>query len=70
MAKQSRDDQGGERAWIVEGGPDDLRWVHPEVKMATVSLHWHDPENIKELKTHFQTEEEMEGIDFEPVELD
>ena len=55
---------------MVEGGPNDLGWVHPEVKMATASLHWCNSENIKELETHFRTEEEMEGIDFEPVELD
>ena len=39
MAEYSRGEQGVKRAQIVEGGSDDLRWVHPEVKMATASLH-------------------------------
>ena len=70
MAERSRDEQGIERAQMVEEGLDDLRWVHPKVKMATTSLHWRNPKNIKELETHFRTEEEMDGIDFKPVELD
>ena len=53
MAKRSKDKQGIRRTRIVEGGLDDLKWVHLEVKMATVNLHWCDLENVKELETHF-----------------
>ena len=60
MAERLRDEHGIERAHIIEGGPNDLRWVHLEVKMATTALHWCDPSNVKELENYYQVKEDME----------
>ena len=50
MALRSRDDEGVERALLIDGAPDDLRWIHPDVKMTAASLTWRHREMIKDIE--------------------
>ena len=70
MAQHSHDDQGVEQALLIDGAPDDLWWIHPDVKMAMTSLNWRHRGMIKDMEESYQTKEEVEGIEFEPVEAD
>ena len=40
MAQRSRDGEGVERALLIDGAPDNLRWILPDVKMVSASLTW------------------------------
>ena len=50
MAQRSRDGQGVERALLIDGAPDDLWWIHSDVKMAMVSHTWHNKGVMKDLE--------------------
>ena len=70
MALRSRDDEGVERALLIDGAPDDLRWIHPDVKMTTASLTWRHREMIKDMEQAYRKKEEVDGVELEPVEAD
>ena len=70
MALRSRDDNGVERALLIDGAPDDLRWIHPDVKMTAASLTWRHGEMIKDMEQAYRTKEGVTGVEFEPVEAD
>ena len=67
MAQRSRDGEGVERALLIDGAPDDLRWMHPDVKMASASLTWRHQEMIKDMEQAYWANEEVDGVEFEPV---
>ena len=70
MALRSRDEVGVERALLIDGAPDDLRWIHPDVKMANASLTWRHREMIKDMEQAYRAKEEVDGVEFKPVEAD
>ena len=70
MALRSRDGEGVERALLIDGAPDDLRWIHPDVKMTAASLTWRHREMIKDMEQSYRTKEAVTGVEFEPVEAD
>ena len=70
MAQRSCDEQGVKQACLIDGAPNDLRWIHPNVKMITTSFDCRNPITIKDLKSSNLINEDVEGIIFKPVELD
>ena len=70
MAQRSRDQEGVERALLIDGAPDDLRWIHLDVKMVNALLTWRHREMIKEMEQAYRAKEEVDGVEFEPVEAD
>ena len=50
MAQRSHDGEGVERVLLIDRALDDLRWIHPDVKMASASLTWRHREMIKDLE--------------------
>ena len=70
MAQHSHDDQGVKRALLIDGAPDDLQWIHLDVKMATMSLNWCHRGMIKDMEQSYRTKEEVDGVKFEPAKAD
>ena len=53
MPKQSQDEHAVERARLIDRAPDDVRWIHPDVKITTASFHWRDLNNVKEWENYY-----------------
>ena len=69
MAKRSQDKQGVDRAWLIDRALDNLRWIHPDVKLTIASLDWSNGEVIKELERNYLMKEKVDGTKFKPVEV-
>ena len=54
---------------MIDGAPDDLWWIHPDVKMAMASHTWCNRGMTKDLEQAYQTKEEVDNVEFEPVEV-
>ena len=50
MAQRSHDSEGVERALLIDRAPDDLQWIHPDVKMVSASLMLRHQEMIKDME--------------------
>ena len=70
MAQRSHDDEGVEWALLIDGALNDLRWIHPDVKMATASLTWRHCGMINDLGQAYWPKEEVDGVEFELIEVD
>ena len=55
---------------LIDRASDELRWIDLDVKMAVVSLNWHHRSMIKDMEELYRTKEEVEGVEFEPAEVD
>ena len=70
MAQHSRDERSVEWTLLIDGAPDDLRWIHPDVKMVITSHTWHNKNTIRDLEQVYQMSEEVEGLEFQLIEAD
>ena len=68
MVQYSYDGQGVECALLIDGAPNGFQWIHPNVKMAMASHTWCNRGMIKDLEQAYWMKEEVDGMEFEPVE--
>ena len=55
---------------LIDEAPNDLRWVHLDVKMAIASITWHNKDTIRDLEWTYQTNKGVEGLEFQLVKAD
>ena len=70
MAQRSHDGQDVEHVLLINRALDDLWWIHPDVKMVMASHTWCNRGMIKNLKQAYWMKEEVDDVEFKPVEAD
>ena len=70
MSQRSYEENGVEWTRLIKVALNNLRWIHPDVKITMTFSDWQDTTTIRDLGSSYKKNEDVKGIVFKPTELD